>query len=445
MDRRPGAPSPSRPHSQAASPMRFDQLADWLAWQQTLHPSAIDLRLERVGAVWDTLGLGPFACPVVTVGGTNGKGSVVACLDAICRAAGHRTCAYTSPHLLRYNERIRLDGADATDAAICDAFARIDAARGDRSLTYFEFATLAALTLFAGAAPDVVLLEVGLGGRLDAVNIIDADVAVVTSIGRDHMAWLGETPAQIAVEKAGIFRPGRPAIIGQAAAPPRLRERALELGAEPLQLGREFHWRLDTGQWAWQGPQDRRREALPAPALRGRYQYDNASAAICALDCLRERLPLGNAALRQGLQRVRLPGRFTVLPGRPTWVLDVAHNAEAAQVLAQNLAALGCTGPRHAVVGLSADKEAVAVTSALARWVDRWHVVRAPGPRGMAEDVLAGAIAAAIPGATPQAHASLDAAVAAIRGGLAEDACVLVFGSFTLVEAALRNAAIAAV
>jgi dihydrofolate synthase/folylpolyglutamate synthase len=425
--------------------MRFQTLPDWLAWQETLHPSRIDLRLERVRAVWDGLGLGPLACPVITVGGTNGKGSVVAYLDAICRAGGYRTAAYTSPHVLRYNERIRVDGADATDAALCDAFARIDAARGDAPLTYFEFGTLAALTLFAEAAADVVLLEVGLGGRLDAVNIIDADVAVVTSIGRDHMAWLGDTPAEIAFEKAGIFRAGRPALIGQTDAPPRLRERALEVGAMPLQLGREFAWRLDAGQWQWRGPDDRRRDALPAPALRGRFQYDNAAAAICALECLRERLPLGNAALRQGLQRVRLPGRFTVLPGRPTWVVDVAHNAQAAQALAQNLAALGCTGPRHAVVGLSADKEAAAVAGALGDWVESWHVVRAPGPRGMAEDVLAAAIAAGVPGAAPQVHGSLDAAIAAIREGLAEDACVLVFGSFTLVEAALRSPAIAAV
>ncbi|MGD2021496.1 MAG: bifunctional tetrahydrofolate synthase/dihydrofolate synthase [Thiohalocapsa sp.] len=425
--------------------MRFQTLSEWLAWQENLHPSRIDLRLERVGAVWQALGYGPFGCPVITVGGTNGKGSVVAYLDAICRAAGYRTCAYTSPHVLRYNERIRIDGTDAPDVALCDAFARIDAVRGDAQLTYFEFGTLAALTLFAEAQPDLVLLEVGLGGRLDAVNIIDADVAVVTSIGRDHMAWLGDTLDQIAFEKAGIFRAGRPAVIGQANAPERLRARALEVGAQPLQLGQEFRWRMDAGQWQWQGPGGRRRDALPAPALRGRFQYDNAAAAICALECLGTRLPVNNAALRQGLQRVRLPGRFTVLPGRPTWVLDVAHNAEAARALAQNLAALGCTGPRHALLGLSADKEAAAVARAVADWVDTWHLVPAPGPRGMALGPLADAVAAADPGADMRRHASLDAAVAAIAGGLPEDACILVFGSFTVVEAALRNPAVAPV
>jgi dihydrofolate synthase/folylpolyglutamate synthase len=425
--------------------MRFEILADWLDWQETLHPSRIDLRLERVGAVWEALGRGPFGCPVITVGGTNGKGSVVAYLDSMLRAAGYRVGAYTSPHILRYNERIRIDGADATDAAICDAFARIDAARGDAALTYFEFGTLAALSLFADAAPDAVLLEVGLGGRLDAVNILDADVAVVTSIGRDHTAWLGETPAQIAFEKAGIFRAGRPAVIGQADAPPRLRERALELGALPLQLGREFHWRLEGGQWQWRGPADRRRDALPAPALRGRCQYDNAATAICALECLRQRLPVDTAALRRGLHRVQLPGRFTVLPGRPTWVLDVAHNREAAAALAQNLAGLGCSGERHAVIGVSADKDAAAIAAALADWVQVWHAVPAPGSRGMSVDVLAAAVAGGAPAARVLACDDLDAAVGRLAETVAADACILVFGSFTTVEAALRNPAIGSV
>ena len=424
--------------------MRFDTLNDWLAWQETLHPSRIDLRLERVGGVWDALGL-RIDCPVITVGGTNGKGSVVAYLDAIYRAAGYRACAYTSPHLLRYNERIRIDGAEAEDAAICDAFARIDAARGDVSLTYFEFGTLAALLLFAEAAPDVVLLEVGMGGRLDAVNIIDAEVSVVTSIGRDHMAWLGDTLDAIAFEKAGIFRAGRPAVIGQADAPARLRERALELGAVPLQQGLEFRWRLDLGQWQWQGPDETVRDALPAPALRGRIQYDNAAAAICAVQCLNERLPVSNAAVRQGLHRVRLPGRFTVLPGRPQWVLDVAHNADGARALAANLAALGCQGMRHAIVGISADKEAGAIAAALADWVDEWHLVPAPGARGMPVETLAGAIGDTLPAARMHRHADIDAAIGALADATPEDACVLVFGSFTTVEAALRNPRIAPV
>ncbi len=429
--------------------MRFETLADWLAWQETLHPSRIDLRLTRVGGVWDALGLGHLGCPVITVGGTNGKGSVVAYLEAIFRAAGYRTGAYTSPHLLRYNERIRIDGAEVPDAALCDAFARIDAARGEALLTYFEFGTLAALTLFAEAAPDVVLLEVGLGGRLDAVNIIDADVAVVTSIGCDHMAWLGDTPAEIAFEKAGIFRPLRPAVIGQTDAPPRLRERALEVGATPLQLGQEFHWWVDGSQWHWQGADGMRRDALPPPALRGRHQYDNAAAAICALECLRDRLPVDAGALRRGLHRVQLPGRFTVLPsaspGAPTWVLDVAHNQDAARVLAQNLAALNCGAGRHAVIGVSADKDAAAIAAALADWVDTWHAVPAPGSRGMPVEALAAAITRGVPGARIRHHLGLDAAVDTLIASAGADDCVVVFGSFTTVEAALRNPAIAPV
>jgi dihydrofolate synthase/folylpolyglutamate synthase len=418
--------------------MRFDALTDWLAWQETLHPRRIDLGLDRVRAVWARLGL-TLPCPVVTVGGTNGKGSCVATLDSIYRAAGYRTCAYTSPHLLRYNERIRIDGTDANDTAICCAFARIDAARGDADLTYFEFGTLAALVLFAEAGPDLILLEVGLGGRLDAVNIIDADVAVVMSIGRDHMAWLGDTPAQIAFEKAGIFRPGRPAVIAQADAPPRLRERAVELDAVPIQAGCEYSWRKETGQWHWRGWDTASRASLPVPVLRGPIQTANAAAAIAVVECLNERLPVGNAALRQGLHRTRLPGRFTVLPGRPTRVLDVAHNAEAATELARTLAALHCPAGRQAICGLSADKDAVAVAAALRDRVDTWHLVTAPGSRGMPVADLAEAVRRGAPGADIRLWGDADTAIAGVLDALDDDGCVLVFGSFTLVEAALRN------
>jgi dihydrofolate synthase/folylpolyglutamate synthase len=419
--------------------MRFNSLTDWLAWQETLHPQRIDLRLERVSAVWRRLGVGPPCCPVITVGGTNGKGSCVATLDAVYRAAGYRTCAYSSPHLLRYNERLRIDGSEASDEAICDAFARIDRARGDQSLTYFEFGTLAALTLFVESAPDVIILEVGLGGRLDAVNIIDADVSVVTSIGLDHTAWLGDTLDQIAFEKAGIFRAGRPAVIGQIDAPPRLRARAIELGAEPIQAGREYRWDLDSGQWHWRGTDQGARNSLPPPALRGRIQYANAAAAIAAVQCLADRLPVGTGSLRQGLHRTRLPGRFSVLPGRPTRVLDVAHNAEAAHELARNLAALPCRGRRHAIFGVSADKDVPAIAAALSDWVDAWHLVPAPGARGMTVAALRDALDVGAPGAQSSGWASVDEAIIGTTDRIAESDCLLIFGSFTVVEAALRN------
>jgi dihydrofolate synthase/folylpolyglutamate synthase len=425
--------------------MRFASLSEWLRWQETLHPSRVDLRLERVGGVWARLGPRHFPCPVITVAGTNGKGSCVAYLDAFYRAAGYRTCAYTSPHLLRYNERIRIHGEDADDAAICDAFARIDAARGDASLTYFEFGTLAALDLFVHSDPDVVILEVGLGGRLDAVNIIDPDVAIVATIGRDHGVWLGDEPERVAFEKAGIFRPQRPAVIGQRDAPARLRERAEEIGARPLQLGREFDCRIDVGQWDWWGANGARREALPAPALRGRFQYDNAASALCAAECLHPLLPVSTAALRQGLLRVRLAGRFSVFPGEVTWILDVAHNVDAARALATNLAAHGCPGKRHAVFTLLADKDAAAVTAAVADHIDVWHIAPAADSRAMPLEQIADAVAALTPERPRLAYGDVEQALLGAAAAAEPGDCILVFGSFTLVEAALRMAQTASV
>jgi dihydrofolate synthase/folylpolyglutamate synthase len=425
--------------------MRYQRLADWLCWQETLHPNRIDLRLERVADVWSRLGPASLPCPVITVGGTNGKGSCVAYLESIYRASGYRVCAFTSPHLLRYNERLRINGQEAADMAICESFARIDAARGEQQLTYFEFNTLAALDLFVRAEPDLVILEVGLGGRLDAVNIIDADVAVVTSVGIDHTAWLGDDPNQIAVEKAGIFRPGRPAVIGQRQAPPRLRERALEIGADVFQLGREFERRIEAGQWHWDGPDGMRRSALPPPPLRGQVQYDNASAALCAAGLLDARLPVANGNLRQGLLRTQLTGRFTVFPGAITWIFDVAHNADAARVLAANLGAYPCQGKRHALFSLLSDKDADAITAALAAQIDHWHLAPAPSARAMPVDQLYAAVAGASPDRKISRYADLELAIAGAANAAKPDDCILVFGSFVTVEAGLRNAGVASV
>ncbi|TVQ89791.1 MAG: bifunctional tetrahydrofolate synthase/dihydrofolate synthase [Chromatiaceae bacterium] len=426
--------------------MRFSSLADWLRWQETLHPAGIELRLERVASVWARLfpvpgragTPGAFPCPVISVGGTNGKGSCVAYLEAWYQAGGYRTGAYTSPHLLRYNERIRIAGVEIADGDLCAAFARIDAARGETLLTYFEFGTLAALDLFVRAGIEVAILEVGLGGRLDAVNIIDADCALVTMIGRDHTAWLGEAPDQIAFEKAGIFRPGRPAIIGQREPPPRLRARAAEIGATIYQLGQEFDWSAQPAQWTWRGPTGSERAALPPPALRGRIQYDNAAAALCAVHCLQRRLPVPVSALRQGLHRVRLEGRFTVLPGRPTLILDVAHNAQAAAALADNLAAFPCRGRRHALFAPLADKDAVAISAALAPLIQQWHLAPAPGPRGLPGDALEAAVRVAVPAVAPLCYPDLQTGLAGAIAAAAADDLVLVFGSFVTVEAALR-------
>jgi len=413
-------------------------LDDWLAWQSTLNPKQVDLGLERVAGVWSRLGPAELGFPVITVGGTNGKGSCVALMEAMAESDGYRTVCYSSPHLLRYNERVHVAGAPVTDDALCDAFARVEAARRETPLTYFEFGTLAALSLFLETGPDLALLEVGLGGRLDAVNLIDADVSVVTSVGHDHQGWLGDTLDAIAVEKAGIFRAGRPAIIGQPDAPERLRREAEARGAQVFQVGREIGVLPESDGWTWTGPAGERL-ALPPPAMRGPVQYHNAAAAITALRCLQGRLPLTANAIRSGLSRARLPGRFQVIPGDVTWILDVAHNPEAAEVLAANLKSLPCPGRRRAVLALLADKDAQAVVAPLAPWVETWFLGQSMDPRAMPAERLAECLAPVLANAeqqiSPDLPRALDAALALSTPG----DCLLVFGSFTTVEAALRR------
>lgn len=404
-----------------------------------LHPKAIALGLERVGAVWARLGPAYLPFPLVTVGGTNGKGSCVAMVEAICRAAGYRTGVYSSPHLLRYNERVRLDGEDVSDALLCAAFERIDRARGETALTYFEFGTLAALDLFVRSAPDVVILEVGLGGRLDAVNLWDADVSVVTSIGLDHTAWLGHSLDEIAFEKAGIFRPGRPAVIGQRDAPARLRAEAQRRGSLPIQLGREIDWTIgDGGGWIWSAPSGERL-ALPEPAMRGPFQYDNASAAIAALRALHERLPISVNAIRAGLQRARLPGRFQVFPGTLTWILDVAHNGEAAQALAANLRVFASRGRLRAVLAVLDDKSPESMVVPLLPFVGDWYLAQSQDPRAMPVAVLSRRLEAVLPAPAAGLLSDLDAAFDAAEAASEPGDALLVVGSFTTVGAALRR------
>lgn len=435
--------------------MRWGTLSEWLSWLEGLHPKRIDLRLERLAEVWQRLGPPPLHGPVITVGGTNGKGSTVAYLDACCRAAGLITGVYTSPHLLRYNERVRIHGQDASDQALCAAFDRIDRARGEISLTYFEFGTLAALELFSRARVDILLLEVGLGGRLDAVNLLDADIAIVTSIGRDHMAWLGDDPNQIAFEKAGIFRPGRPAIIGSREPPPRLRAQAETIGARVHQLGREFDWTpadaaAGQGGWHWRHQDGTALTDLPPPALAGRVQQDNAAAALCALHLL-ERAPslcvepraqrvrqlFQKPHLSDGLTAVRLPGRFQRIPGAPQWVLDVAHNQDAARVLAANLRELAGAGRLHLVFAVLADKEAAAIAEILSPLVDVWYLAEPLGARAMPVGELADKVRP-FTKVAPLVCESLDRALEQARARASGQDLILVTGSFMTVEAALR-------
>jgi len=408
-------------------PLRGD-LAAWLSYLERVHPRTIDLGLERVARVRDRLAL-TLSCPVITVGGTNGKGSTCALLEAMLRAAGYRVGLYTSPHLLRYNERLRIDGRAATDAQLVTAFERVEAARADTSLTYFEFGTLAAALLFRDAGLEAAVLEVGLGGRLDAVNLFDPDCAIVTSIGIDHTEYLGTTRESIGLEKAGIFRPGRPAVVGDTDPPASLREHAASIGAHLLLNERDFGASAAPGQWTyWSG--HGRRAGLPWPALRGDYQLGNAATAIAALETLREHIPVDMGAIRRGLVEVELPGRFQVLPGRPVVVLDVAHNPQAAERLRDGLTHMGAFAATYAVFGMLKDKDIAGVAAALAGCIDGWLLAPLPGPRGAtAEDLQMRLRGAGI--STPaQAFDSVTAAYRHAREHARADDRIVVFGSF---------------
>jgi len=374
-------------------------LPAWLSYLETLHPTTIDLGLTRIRQVAQRLNINLHPAVVITVGGTNGKGSTCAMLQAILRAAGYRTGLYTSPHLVTFNERIRVQGEMAGDDAIVEALQRIEAARGEITLTYFEFTTLAALWLFAQSKLDVVILEVGLGGRLDAVNLIDADCSIVTSVDIDHVEWLGDTREKIGLEKAHIFRPGKPAICADPMAPAALVAHARAIGADLWLFGKDFNYTGDRQQWAY-GGRAQRRGGLAYPALRGVNQLLNASAALAALEALRDRLAVPAQAIRVGLAQVELPGRLQIVPGAPPVILDVAHNLHAAAVLGQNLDSMPCAGATHAVVGMLRDKDVAGVIAQLASRVDHWYCAGLSGARGLDGQALAevvrGVLAAAV-------------------------------------------------
>jgi dihydrofolate synthase/folylpolyglutamate synthase len=419
------------------APVRFAQLEQWLEWQQAVHPRAIDLGLERVARVLDRTGWRGFTQPVITVGGTNGKGSCVALLDSMLRAGGHRVATFTSPHLVDYRERIRIDGEWISAASLVVAFERIVDALGDDSLTFFEFNTLAALLVFETAAPDAVVLEVGLGGRLDAVNVVDADVAVVVSVGLDHMEFLGPDIESIGREKAGIFRAGRPAICGMREPPQSVMEVARSVGAVLQVRGRDFEGRAGAdGGWNYRDGYGEL-AGLPRPALQGEVQIGNAATALAALRGLSSRLPLRREAIERGLAGVQLPGRFQRVPaaGGFEWVLDVAHNPDAAAVLAANLARHPVPGRTLAVCGMLADKDVPAVLGVLKDSADRWFGATIDGPRGLRDTDLAAHAASVgitvMPGGTVR-----EAMQAAARAARAGDR-VVVFGSFHTVGPAL--------
>ncbi len=417
--------------------MRFNTLAEWLAWQETLHPTAIDLGLERVSAVATKLGLLTPKHILITVAGTNGKGSSVALLESILTSAGYRVGAYTSPHLLHYNERIRIARQEVTDADLVMVFDRIDKARGDISLSYFEFGTLAALVLFQQTDLDVAVLEVGLGGRLDAVNIQDADCALVTGIGIDHVEWLGPDRESIGREKAGIFRAGRPAICSDPAPPATVRVAAAGLAANWYGLDEQYGYRLSDTHWDWWGPGLSLNE-LPFPALPGPVQVQNAAGVLMALHSIRQQLPVAEHAIHTGLQQMRLRGRFDIVPGPVECIFDVAHNPHAAAQLAAALATRPCGGRTFAVCGMLADKDAAGVAAALQTQVQMWYLGGLDGVRGQS------AVALAMRMALPELHrhlfADVSAAFAAARTAADAGDRILVFGSFHTIAEVLPAA-----
>jgi dihydrofolate synthase/folylpolyglutamate synthase len=410
----------------------------WLAHLEALHPrgsAGIELGLERVAAVKARLGQRE-TCPVILVAGTNGKGSTCAMLERILLAAGYRTGLYTSPHLLRYNERVRVNGVAADDASLCGAFARVEEMRGDDALTYFEFGTLAAWEAFAAAHLDVIILEVGLGGRLDATNAYQPACTIITGIDLDHMEFLGPDRESIGREKAGIFRTGVPAVCGDPQPPQSLTEHAAAIGAELRLLGRDFGYLRQEQQWLyWTGAV--RRGGLAFPALRGERQLSNAACALAALDALHDILPVAMKDIRRGLIEVELVGRFQVLPGRPTVVLDVAHNPQAARVLAANLGNMGFHRQTWAVIGMLADKDIDGMIDAIGERVTHWLPCTLEGRRAASADFLAARLEARGMVVVGR-FASPAAALICAQEKAGEDDRILAFGSFLTVAAALQ-------
>ncbi len=417
-------------------------LAEWLAWQETLHVATIDLGLERIAQVAARLQLMKPVFPIITVAGTNGKGSTVALLSCILQTAGYRVGSYTSPHILRYNERITLNSLPVEDELLLKAFTAIELAREQVSLTYFEFGTLAALWIFAETKVDVAVLEVGLGGRLDATNLWDADVAIITAIGIDHVEWLGHNRELIGREKAGIARAGKPLVCGDPDPPQSIREFAKEKGAQLLQLAEDFTVEQVTAEQftVHLKPSETVREQvwqLPHPRLQGSVQLNNAACAVVALACLASRLPqLSLTALQQGMLNATIVGRLQKLQSQPEVWIDVAHNAHAAKNLANWLENNPITGKTYVIFSILADKDVNAVIRSLQDKVDEWHIFPLDSPRAASLSILESEFASACVH-NFQVYPDIYHAWKTLSMQLASIDRVVIFGSFLVVSKAL--------
>ncbi len=436
--------------------MRFSSLHEWLDWQEGLHPSTIELGLERVAEVFKRLHSTLPSIPVITVAGTNGKGSSVAMLESIYQNAGYQTGVFTSPHLLRYNERIHLNGEEVSDELICEAFERIDQKRLQNnekiSLTYFEFGALAALDIFYRAKPDVIILEVGLGGRLDVVNIIDADVALITSIGIDHTGWLGNDRETIAVEKAGIMRENRPVIFSSPDMPKSIKQVADDKGAILYRRGQDFDWHKapttsGTPQsWNWKSchstSSKKQRTALPMPNIRGRHQIDNAAGVLMAIECLADKLPVNQQQVKAGLLSVSLLGRFQCLtttePTAVLHILDVAHNADSMACLSELLSEHGCGGKTFAVLGMLEDKDHANALARMIPQVSSWFIADLAVARGMKATDLADVVKSLDTDSEISCFTDVKDAITAADLAVESNDRVVIFGSFFTVEIAMQ-------
>ena len=422
--------------------MRFSTLSEWLEWQEGLHPSSIELGLERVATVFKRLHPQLPSTPIITVAGTNGKGSSVALLESIYQSAGYETGVYTSPHLIHYNERIHLNGIEILDDEICQAFERIDQARLEApeiSLTYFEFGTLAALDIFYRAKPDVMILEVGLGGRFDAVNILDADVALITSIGIDHTDWLGHDRETIAKEKAGIMRKGKPVVFSSPDMPKSIEISANEVGAKLYQRNKDFDWTngMVYASWDWKSNKQQR-TALPHSNLRGNHQLDNAAGVLMAVECLSDRLSVNQKQIKSALLSVSVPGRFQCVFGNPMHILDVAHNEASMICLAEILKSQVCGGNNVAVLGMLNDKEHAKALSVMLPEITKWYIADLNVPRGAKSAHLADILKDLDENTDVRCFESVKEAIAKADSEAEEGDRVIIFGSFYTVEFAMQ-------